>query len=99
MGIVVRSGGCPNIYLFDRSLHDKVECLESKYMYTFSKYIVIYQWEFQQDLILSRSKVARNHSIHIYYGITLGKLDANMKISNTITYTKKHGNLICLLGW
>ncbi len=35
MGIVVRSGGGPNnIWLFDRSLHDKDECLESKYIYT-----------------------------------------------------------------
>jgi hypothetical protein len=41
VGIVVRSGGSPNIWLFDRSLHDKVECLESNYMYTFNKYIVI----------------------------------------------------------
>ncbi len=31
MGIVVRLGGDPyNIRLFDRSLHDKDECLESK---------------------------------------------------------------------
>jgi len=39
--IVVRSGGGPDNWLFDRSLHDKVECLESKYMYNFNKYIVI----------------------------------------------------------
>jgi hypothetical protein len=42
VGLVVRSGGDPNnIRLFDRSLHDKDECLESKYMHTFNKYIVI----------------------------------------------------------
>jgi hypothetical protein len=39
VGFVVRSGGGPSNILFDRSLHDKDECLESKYMYTFNKYI------------------------------------------------------------
>jgi hypothetical protein len=55
VGIIVRSGGGPNnIWLFDRSLHDKAECLESKYMYIFNKYFVK-QWTLQQDyLILSR---------------------------------------------
>jgi hypothetical protein len=55
VGIVVRLGGGPNnIWLFDRSLHNKAECLESKYMYTFNKYFVK-QWTLQQDyLILSR---------------------------------------------
>ncbi len=55
VGIVVRSGGGPNnIWLFDRSLHDKAECLEYKYMYTFNKYFVK-QCTLQQDyLILNR---------------------------------------------